>query len=244
MTPGPKLLLQCAQCNHMVIRFTINSGNTIGATLWTDGYVDTPMLPRHALFEYWYCPECGRFQEVEDMLEVARKELGVRLEKAFKKRWKKADYMEEPTWREYLKGIKQWEGRLDSRPDLETHLRMLVWRRYNDVYRNKLESQNHSWRNVFSKSNEKEASIEVPRIPEIMENCNDVATWLYEGNPDTAMDKADILRWLGRYELAVQLLEMVPDLKEFDEYHKRRHEKLLEMSRGRDSSLGIVPDDY
>jgi hypothetical protein len=174
------------------------------------------------------------------MAEVDSKGFGDKMNPAFKGVWKKADHIEEPNWEEYLIGIQNWEDRLFINPELETQLRMMAWRRYNDVFRDKLDSENSSRPSFFSKGEQK-ASIEVPRLPEMMENCNNVASWLYEGNPDKAMDKADILRWLGRFELATQLLEIVKALSEFeDEIHQDRFTMLKELSDNRNASLTIV----
>jgi hypothetical protein len=56
------------------------------------------------------------------------------------------------------------------------------------------------------------------------------------------MDKADLLRWLGRFELSLQLLGMVKELDEFNKaVHFNRYSILVELCKERDPSLCVVP---
>jgi hypothetical protein len=56
------------------------------------------------------------------------------------------------------------------------------------------------------------------------------------------MDKADLLRWLGRFELSLQLLGIVNELNEFNKaVHLNRHSLLVKLSKERDPSLSVVP---
>lgn len=56
MLPGPTIIRQCAACAQPFQQETLLSGNTFGATFWTDGKMEAPMLPeRHALIK---CPHC------------------------------------------------------------------------------------------------------------------------------------------------------------------------------------------
>ena len=247
MLPGETLLLQCNCCSHKVRRKTLASGNTFGGVEWTDGRRVFSMMPRYARFQYWYCPGCHTFQEVSKMATIDKappfedEETG----KLSREPWVSALDIKEPDWKEYLAGIEQWEKQLYSNPELETRLRMLCWRRYNDPYRKKLIRQNKELYDIHADGLRAEwwgdKRIEVPYTPEMKDNCNTVATWLYEGNPDKAMDKADLLRWLGRFELALQLLEMVQGLKEFDNArHLKRNNLLVKLSKNRDDSLGVV----
>lgn len=45
MLPGPTIIRKCSSCGGFIKQSTIRSGNTFGATCWTDGKKITPMLP-------------------------------------------------------------------------------------------------------------------------------------------------------------------------------------------------------
>ena len=46
MIPGPTYLYECPNCQTVITRDSISSGNTFGAVLYSDGKTDAPMLPR------------------------------------------------------------------------------------------------------------------------------------------------------------------------------------------------------
>jgi hypothetical protein len=45
MLPGPNVIRQCNHCQKPFTEPTLMSGNTFGATFWTDGKQEAPMLP-------------------------------------------------------------------------------------------------------------------------------------------------------------------------------------------------------
>ena len=245
---GNQLLLKCQNCDKHVIRQTLSSGNTFGTLEWTDGRMESPMMPRNHDLPLWCCPKCRAFQRVSEMdiIEENPYPLTLKKDKSSADGWKNAFEMQEPGWRQYLDGIEQWKYRTERDPDLETYIRILSWRRYNDRFRNKLKRQNEakSGSDIESLPPTHWASnkIEVPKVPEMIENCNNAANWLYEGNPYKAMDKADLLRWLGRFELSLQLLDIVKELDEFNKaVHFNRYSILVELCKERDPSLSVVP---
>jgi hypothetical protein len=248
MLQGNLLLLNCQSCDKHVTQQTLASGNSFGAVEWTDGRMDMPMMPRKHDLPFWYCPKCRTFQRVSEMeiIEEASSPLIPMKENPAAGLWEKAYEMQEPGWRQYLDGIEQWKTQTEKDPDLETYIRMLSWHRYNDRYRYKLKRLNRKQHEqdieVIPPDRWAIKKIKVPRVPEMIENCNNAANWLYEGNPKKALDKADLLRWLGRYELSLQLLGLVKDLDEFDKaVHLNRYSLLVELSREQDFSLCVVP---
>ena len=56
MTPGTAIIKKCSACSKPIAQHTIGSGNTFGATFWTDGKREAPMLPDRP----WLimCPHC------------------------------------------------------------------------------------------------------------------------------------------------------------------------------------------
>lgn len=59
MIPGPPLLLECPKCGEEKRMMSIISGNTFGATQWSDMYREAPMLP--TLSEVQKCPHCNSY---------------------------------------------------------------------------------------------------------------------------------------------------------------------------------------
>lgn len=53
---GHTYFLSCPHCQAVLRRATLRSGNTFGSTLWSDGYLDAPMLPNPA--QIARCPSC------------------------------------------------------------------------------------------------------------------------------------------------------------------------------------------
>ena len=245
MLQGPTYLLKCIHCEKHVKMETLESGNGFGAVEWTDGRIDMPMMPRRYSLTYWSCPECNTFQRVSDMKEVDEMRNIWMLNTESDPRWIEASNIMETGWRKYLDGVKQWKRRLEPYPDWETSIRLLAWRRYNDRFRKKLIKQNKELHGIKTDGvpteQWAEKRIEVPHQKKMIENCTEIARWLYEGNPDTAMNKADIFRWLNRYKDALQILENVDELFEFDErVHLKRYNLLTHLCKNSDPSLGVV----
>jgi hypothetical protein len=56
MLPGPTLVHACPSCGGGICFGTLDSGNTFGIQVWTDGYYHAPMMPHQAHFVA--CPHC------------------------------------------------------------------------------------------------------------------------------------------------------------------------------------------
>ena len=65
----PMLIIrECPHCKAHVVQEETVSGNTIGATYWTDGKREAKMLPNHPLLAK--CPVCGGLFYVDEVVEV------------------------------------------------------------------------------------------------------------------------------------------------------------------------------
>ncbi len=65
MLPAPPEILRCPKCEQRFLRKHLMSGNTFGATVYSHGRMDAPMLPEFPAFSQ--CPSCGAFFWVEDL---------------------------------------------------------------------------------------------------------------------------------------------------------------------------------
>ena len=72
MLPGPILIKQCPQCQKLFSESTLASGNTIGATFWTDGKCEAPMLPETP----WLvkCAHCGHLIWIDEARQVGEED--------------------------------------------------------------------------------------------------------------------------------------------------------------------------
>ena len=71
MTLGPATARACPACRTAVAEISLMSGNTLGATFWSDGKVDAPMMPD--LPDVVRCPSCAavfRLSTAEEALDV------------------------------------------------------------------------------------------------------------------------------------------------------------------------------
>ena len=59
MLPAHSALLRCPHCGALKEVLQLMSGNTIGATLWSDAKQIAPMLPRVSYIQR--CPTCGKY---------------------------------------------------------------------------------------------------------------------------------------------------------------------------------------
>ena len=115
MLPGPTIIRQCAACAQPFQQETLMSGNTFGATFWTDGKMDAPMLPeRHALIK---CPHCQMLLWIDEQATLGEVE------------WH--DQGAFPNARAYLiPTIEDYLAVLESgnfQPEQEWYLRFHVW---------------------------------------------------------------------------------------------------------------------
>jgi hypothetical protein len=70
MLPGPIKIKKCSNCYGLIREFTLMSGNTFGATFWTDGYRDAPMLPE----QLWLikCPHCKMLLWIDEQENLGK----------------------------------------------------------------------------------------------------------------------------------------------------------------------------
>lgn len=115
MLPGPTTIRQCAACTKPFEQETLLSGNTFGATFWTDGKMEAPMLPEsHTLIK---CPHCQALLWINEQEILGEVDWG--------------DQKTYPQARDYLiPTIEDYLGLLESgnfKPEQERYLRFYAW---------------------------------------------------------------------------------------------------------------------
>lgn len=188
MMPGPIQLIECPACEGRLGIFTQMSGGFAGMTVWSDGYIDLPMMLPN--IKATKCPRCARLFWTNDAKEIGTMEfleedgspgdeipyidpLGVR---------SAAEAVELQIWRNAAE---------------ELHVRREFQWRFNDRFR---------------------GSSEPAELPEELELNNRRVAELLTGSTGTAMlCRADISRKLGEFDRAVEILdqESSPELVDY-----------------------------
>ena len=178
MTPGPTLIMKAPGCVRPVKFASIASGNNFGATYWTDGKEEAPMLPDEPWLRvspaekvmFWSdeCEEIGQigyFSRGSDNQE-----------------WDDLEYAEEPSEDDYFSAL---QSGIAVTPEKERYIRMRLWWRASDPIRQGKSSH-------FSDPHR--------------DNLQHFESILSEEDDNQRLMKAEALRQLSRFEDALRLL--------------------------------------
>ena len=179
MIPGPTIFRACSDCAKAIRQNTVASGNTFGATHWTDGKCEAPMFPDSP----WLikCPECQALLWIDELEELGQASIldaeyfafdGVRCEI--------------PSQAEYLSFLETGT----HTPTKEQYLRLRAWWAGNDARR-------------------EGACIGLSAAERA--NLLALAAMLDGAEPYDLLMKAEIMRELGRFDEALELLAGCPD---------------------------------
>lgn len=193
MLPGPDQIIACPHCKGLAKYMTLMSGNTIGAQVWTDGRQVAPMLPHPpGVVKCRHCDECYWLADAE---EVGTLDPWGGEGQQVNPSWAIAEEVQEPTEEEYYRAM---EKGLATDPEQERSLRVLAWWRSNDAFR------------------------DAPRVPAVdnpsgselwRKNLEALTNLLQEADESDRLMKAEVLRELGEFELAKQVLGRIDSSK-------------------------------
>ncbi len=185
MIPGPDRVIACPWCDALAKHGTFLSGNTFGARLFTDGKRVAPMLPLPPAVVR--CQRCRRFYWLE--AAEGRGLLG-RFSPAPAQDPATIPEVEEPTEGEYYEAL---EAGLASGPEQEKTLRLLaLWRR-NDAFRE-----------------EPPSAVAGTASPSAWRrNLEALHALVDEASDDDRLLKAEVLRELGEFASAIEILRRV-----------------------------------
>jgi len=195
MIIGPSQIIACPKCQGLASYLTLLSGNNIGAWVWTDGKVIAPMLPRPpAVVSCVHCGECYWRADAEligtiDWNDCDRQQIDLARTPT------KA--VVEPTEEEYYQAI---EKGLATDLKQERSLRMLAWWRRNDAFR---------FFGKLKKAARAPAQGKQSTPLPWRENLAALLPLLDEGNNNDCLMKAEVLRQLGDFEAAKQILDRI-----------------------------------
>lgn len=181
MLPGPTIVRECSSCSKPIAQDTIASGNTFGATCWTDGKREAPMLPDQPWLVM--CPHCHALLWIDELEEIGEIEPWGERDCKFEN----AIEYELPSHDEYFAFLEKDIGT----PDKQRYVRLRAWWAGNDARRTK---------NAEMQISAREAS-----------NLMAFAQLLDESDPNDLVMKAEVMRELGRFEDANALLAIFDD---------------------------------
>lgn len=192
MLPPIPTLVTCPRCSQRFTLYESESGNTFGAIFWTDGWIDAPMLPPDC--DVVVCPNCrqpvwaddcrsAETDRVADDDEYGWQDSG-RARNPYE-RCEGFETAEEAT-------LDHWKSLLQPLPEdprRERYLRTRIWWRMNDQRRI--------------------TDAVIPLDPDEVGNMITLAAMLVESKTSDLVTKAEIMRELGRFQLAAKLIRRV-----------------------------------
>ncbi len=191
MTPGPEIIIECPHCSELLSRSSLGSGNTFGATHWSDGKMDAPMLPDYQ--EIVRCPKCEAFIWVKDAKEIGAYDwFNEDDNDDIPEEWKKAKSVIWPETSDFEKAIEKNQGTSKKR---EQYLRTQLWWGLNDPVRN----------------GERSTILPPEQEDLFFKNLKQLALLLEESDAAGQIMRAEIARECGEFEKCIVRLMAIPE---------------------------------
>lgn len=123
MIPGPLYIYKCPKCSKLIERKTLESGNTFGSRMFSDGKRIAPMLPEFP--NLTKCMRCGTIMWLSKMKETEIYSWGSR-RPFFGERSYEAEFLDID---DYFRAL--YEGHAENMKE-ELYIRQQIWWAYND----------------------------------------------------------------------------------------------------------------
>lgn len=188
MIPGPDKIKECTECKRDFKEASVESGNTFGATYWTDGKREAPMLPD----QEWLliCPHCsaGLWSDELDVIAELNVLFG-HADYSDDEEYSNTPYAKTPSINDFHQTL--ISQTLDN--EKTQYLRVKIWWTGNDVRR----------------ENPDGAAMTALEI----DNLVALIPMLTQGDADdqSLIMKAEALRELGRFDDALLVLDKITD---------------------------------
>jgi len=213
-TYGNDSVYACGGCRRHILCHNLASGNTFGATYWTDGRMIAPMLPRSSGIVK--CRNCGHLLD-----RASAQEVGTRESRFLSSRdpdgFPDAQSAQDPSPSDLVSYAEQ------KSPDIpqELHTRIWAWWLWNDTHR----STDPRDPNANGPDIEPEMEIDAS----MRDNLARVLELLDRKSPENILMRAEIQRELGNFEDTLLELEAsLPDT------HRPVREQLIRLCRRHD----------
>lgn len=180
MIPGPANILSCPFCGGKKEVMSLISGNTCGATVWSDTRREYPMLPEVSPIQE--CPHCHKFYFIEQAKSEYSKDPKSEMSSFMK--------LGKLTYPELLMAKKQMAS-LSLTKIQRWILNHQFFMAYNDAFRRNLEI-------VAFPPSEEDKALYAQTIEELLDGI--------EKSPDYELFHAELLREIGRFDEAAEVL--------------------------------------
>ena len=189
MMPGPEILFECPQCGHLLREKTYLSGNTFGASFYSDGKRIAPMLGKVPAITK--CPDCDFIFWVNDAKEVGEKwTVGSNYEKSW------VDNVEECRFLSVYDYAHALKEKIYKDNEEEFHLAIGLHWAFNDRVRNE--------ESIFGQEGDKEIWKE--NIYRLL--------LMTEGNSDYNLFRAELYRNLGAFDQCAEIIDLIRNSSE------------------------------
>lgn len=187
MIPGPNQIVACPECEALAMYMTLASGNTFDARVWTDGKQIAPMLPLPPTVVK--CHKCAECYWLADAREIGTTGGWGHKPGKVDPAWEAAPEVQEPSEADYYLALQKG---LAADEKQERALRVLAWWRRNDAFRD----AGH------------ESAVANASEPS-RKNLETLADLLNDSDENDRLMKAEVLRELGEFKSAGEILNQV-----------------------------------
>jgi hypothetical protein len=198
---GDTVIRACPICRNAFRELTIGSGNTMGAKLWTDGYLDAPMLPM--MPQLVKCAHCQGHVWIKDAQVVDR--FPISFELSPDAVWKEDWFVTKEEWPELVRSRSKWHKVQEPLEATETDY--LVAAQAKGISR---DQELHARRRAWWLANEP-ARTNVNHVVEWTsarrKNLEQLAALFKTTEPCELLWIAEIYRELGEFDGCLELLK-------------------------------------
>ena len=183
MLPGPDEIYKCPKCSNLLKRGSLMSGNTFGATLYSDGKQVAPMLPEFP--NLTKCKKCDTILWLNEIKEIGTCEAW---SEKTKPKWKNADYADFLSITDLFRALELDVVKNDKGKELSVRHR--IWWAFNDRIR----------------SGRKEMYVQ--EIEEVLwkQNCLRLIELLDTKDVNQRIMIAELYRNLGKFDECMELI--------------------------------------
>lgn len=172
MTFGPTYIYECPQCNNLISRGSIASGNTFDMKLYSDAKRITPMLMEFP--NITKCEKCNHIFKIDDLKEIGKYSWGDEVIDD----WKNAD---EVYFLDIYDNFTALTKNIAKTDEEELDIRLSIWWLFNDRVRNdedlfSLEDDKNLWQDNLNRLIEllsKADQVNIIMIAEIYRSLGD-----------------------------------------------------------------------
>jgi len=131
MRIGPYYFYQCPSCGNILKNRSLTSGNTFGATYYSDGKRIAPMLPD--IPNLTKCTKCNTILWLNDLKELGKKSVSSYTDYSDHPEWQNADRVEHLESDDLLRALEALNKsrRSIKRRQREIFVRQRIWWKYN-----------------------------------------------------------------------------------------------------------------